>query len=770
MPLIQRLQPQYLKKLICQSLILCTCMAMGQTSVTTQHNDLARTGWNNHETVLNTGNVNTKQFGKVFTRAVDDQIWGQPLILSGLTISGNPHNVVFVTTVNNSVYAFDADSAGIAAPYWQVNLTAPGKRPVLFSDMTGACDGHYNNFLGHIGIVGTPVIDTATNTIFLVARSVDNNGASGFVQYLHALDIRTGTEKPNSPVLITAQASGTGDGSAGGIVHFDQQKENQRPGLLLLNGVVYIGFASHCDWDPYHGWLLAYDINTLQQKSLYISTPDGSEGGIWMSGMAPAADEFGNIYLATGNGTTDASENNPNPINTGTSMVKLTPSGNQLQVTSYFTPTNFVYLDTNDLDVGVIQVLLIPQTQLAVSGDKSGELFVVNRDSMGSFKAAGNNIIQRIGLSENSNLHASLAYYPGNSGEWIYVWSENTALTAYPFDRSRGQIDTTRTIAGPFGPYGQNGAFLSVSSNGSDDSTAILWASHAATGDAEWSTDPGILHAYSAVDVTRELWNSSEDPHDQPGSYAKFVCPTIANGKAYLATFSNELAVYGLVDKSADTCSTANIALNKPSYSSSLENSSFSTAAAFDGNQANRWSSRYSDPQFIYVDLGQQYQICDVVLRWETALGKDFQIQVSDDAVTWTAVQSIFGNNQLTSVVNLNATGRYVRMYGTARGTGYGYSIYEFEVYGNPVKKPRANAAPIVFPNPAQNYVHILKGSEDIVEVDIVDVSGRFVAHAANTDHVAQVDILIAGAAKAIYFLTVRTTGRTYQYKILHVN
>jgi hypothetical protein len=750
-------------------IILVTYFAEGQVNVLTQHNDLNRTGWNNQETVLNVKNVNSLQFGRVFSRGVDDQIWGQPLIVSGLTIGGGIHNVVFVTTVNNSVYAFDADSTLQVAPYWQVNLTAPGLRPVLFSDMTGACGGAYNNFLSHIGIVGTPVIDSITKTIFLVARSVSNSG-TGYVQYLHALDISSGLEQANSPVLITASVVGTGDASSNGIVSFDPQHGNQRPGLLFLNGVVYIGYSSHCDWDPYHGWLMAYDGVTLQQKALYNTTPNGSEGGIWMSGMAPAADETGNIYLAVGNGTADGLTNNPSPVNTGASVLKLTPSGNQFQISSYFTPNNFVYLNSNDLDVGVLQVMLIPQTHLIVTGDKNGELFLLNRDSMGAYDPAINNIIQRLGLTENSNLHTSLGFYTGNSGEWMYTWSENTALTAYPFNRPIGNFNVAGAISGPMGPYGQNGAFLSVSSNGSDDSTAILWSSHAGSGDAESTTDPGILRAFSATDITRELWNSSQYPGDEPGGYSKFVCPTIANGKVYLATFSNQLVVYGLVNKAVDTCVTDNIALNKYAVSSSVQSNDLSAGAAFDGDLISRWSSQFSDPQFIYVDLGQQYYICQVLLQWETALGKDFSIQISDDALNWTTVQTISGNIQRVDLIPMNAKGRYVRMYGTARGTVYGYSIYEFEVFGRPVITVPPQIGPIVFPNPVQNFVHILKGSDDIQEVEIIDISGKHIAHASNVNNSAQVDISLSGLAKAIYFVKVRTTTGMFQFKITHVN
>ncbi|HUX84397.1 MAG TPA: discoidin domain-containing protein, partial [Chitinophagaceae bacterium] len=669
-----------------------------------------------------------------------------------------------------SVYAFDADSVNQATPLWHVNLTAPGKRPVLNTDMTGACGGNYNNFLGQMGIVGTPVIDSGTKTLFVVSKSVDVTGNSGFVQYLHALDIRTGAERPNSPVLITAKTGGSGYDSQGGEITFNSQTANQRPGLMLLNGTVFIGFSSYCDWDPYHGWLLAYDTGTLRQKAVYNSTPDGKEGGIWMSGMAPAGDDSGNIYLATGNGTTDGQVNDTNPVNTGLSILKLTPSGNQLRVSSYFTPSNFQYLNDNDLDMGVIQVLLIPKTHLLVSGDKNGELFLVNRDTMGSFNPSSNQVIQRMPLTENSNLHASLAYYQGSSRTWLYTWSENTALTAFPFDGVNQDFNLGQSVAGPMGPYGQNGAFLSVSSNGTDDSTAILWASHAATGDAESTVDPGILRAFSATDVTRELWNSSQDPNDQPGDYAKFVPPTIANGKVYLATFSNQLVVYGLTTKSPDTCNTANIALNKPATASSIENGTLGPDNAFDGSLGTRWSSQFSDPQFISVDLGQEYNICQVSLEWERALGKDFSIQVSDDGIQWTTVQSIFGNNQAFNSIPMNARGRYVRMYGTARGTIYGYSLYEFEVFGKPALVPRFDSGPVVFPNPAQHFLHILKGMEDIMDVELIDLSGKTVERVENNGAEPQVDLPMSNLATGIYIARVRTQSRNYQFKILHVN
>jgi hypothetical protein len=248
--------------------LFCHFEIDAQTSVLTQHNNLSRTGWNSTETVLNTKNVKPGTFGKLFTMPVDDELYAQLLIKTNVAVPGKGNkNIVFAATVSNSVYAFDADLANVTQPYWKVNLTQPGMRPLKHTDMTNACGGNYNDFSGNIGIVGTPVIDSATSTLYVVARSCETNG-TGYVQYLHALDITTGNERPNSPKLITAQVTGTGVGNVGGEVMFDPQKNNQRSGLLLLNGKIYICFSSHCDWGPYHGWILGYDKTNLQQTTI----------------------------------------------------------------------------------------------------------------------------------------------------------------------------------------------------------------------------------------------------------------------------------------------------------------------------------------------------------------------------------------------------------------------------------------------------------------------------------------------------------------------
>jgi hypothetical protein len=667
------------------SLIFQTTISNAQPGVTTQHIDHDRSGWYRNEKILNTNNVRLGSFGKLFTRPVDDQIYSQPLVVLNVPIGGGNKNVVYVPTVNNSVYAFDADNPASATPYWQINLTPPNSRPFKNTDMVGACDGFYRDYSGNIGIVGTPVIDTLTRTMYLVSRSY-NNGNGSFHQYLHALDITNGAERAGSPVEIAAQVNGTGDGSENGILKFNPLKQNQRAGLLLLNGVVYIAWASYCTWPPYHGWLLGYDKTTLQQKTVYCTTPNGKEGGIWMAGNGPAADANGNIYLATGNGTPGFNGNISDVINRGESALKLTPSGGTLTVSSWFSPKDVERLVASDLDLGVTGMLLIPNSDRAFTGSKDGKLYLLDRNNMGGFSADHDTNLQVIDLGSTAHQRSSFAYYKGQEKEYIFSWSENGLLRAFPYDRGTGKIDmSTAVSSGVQGPIGNNGAFLSVSSNGTDDSSAILWASHSATGDANQSVRPGILHAFAASDITRELWNSSQYASDKPGNYAKFSCPTVINGKVYLSTFSNGLVVYGLTGKNvALNCTSGNIALNKPVTSSTNESDAFPATAAVDGDTTTRWSSQATDGQFIYVDLGQRMDLCGIRIKWEDAMAADFLIQASDDAVTWETLVNIKGNKDHNTDLPLIGAGRYVKVQGMKRATVYGYSIFEIQIFGAP--------------------------------------------------------------------------------------
>ncbi len=540
-----------MKKIFTLLLIsFCGLLLNGQTNVLTQHNNFLRTGWNNTETQL-TDSLVEYNFGLLFKRTVDGQIYSQPLVFSNLNIGGKTRNVVFVATVNGSLYAFDADDSSQTAPLWHVNLIYPGYRPITNGDMTGACGGNYQDFSGKIGIVCTPVIDSASGTLYVVVRST--NGQT-FVQYLHAINIYTGAEQTNSPVYITATVNGTGDGSNGKTITFDQQHQNQRAGLLLYNGVVYICWASHCDWGPYHGWIIGYDSKTLKQKCVFNDTPTGGDGGIWMSGQAPAVDDSGYIYVAVGNGTVGSNGNPNDTINRGESLLKLIPSGNTLKVVDFFTPNDYQYLEDGDLDYGSDGVLLIPNTNLSLSGSKQSYVYVINNNKMGGCTTTNSNVLDMLNMNADAtytdkHVHGSPVYFKNNlNQEFVYGWAEGGILKQYPFNRATNSFDTTQVIMGTSTlPYGMPGGMLSVSSNGLQAGTGILWAGHPLNGDANQAVVPGELEAFDANDVTHELWSSNwQAKRDSTGSFAKFVVPTIANGKVYMATFANHLNVYGI--------------------------------------------------------------------------------------------------------------------------------------------------------------------------------------------------------------------------------
>jgi len=521
-------------------------------SVLTQHNDNTRAGLNSKETVLTTANVNSAKFGKLFSLPVDDQVYAQPLVVGNLAVGTGTHNVVFIATVNNTVFAFDADNG---TPYWHKNFTMSGMRPPLATDMNSSWCTPYTDFYQNIGIVGTPVIDSVAQTMYFVARSTNGNS---FVQYLHAISILTGNEQSGSPVQISASMPGTGDGSVNGVVSFDPRRNNQRQGLTLINGMVYITYSSHCDWNPYHGWILGYDAKSLQQKIVYNDTPNGENGGIWESGMGMAADAQGNMYVVTGNGTvgqgnlfvssgngTNEANANPNPADPtdrGESAMKLTPSGSTLALTDYFTPTNYLDLNYNDLDYGVMGSFLIPNSTYYITGCKDGNLYLLNTSNMGGYSNVANQVVQTIPL--NVSLHCQPAYYQGASNGFFYVWSENDQLRAYQFNN--GQFAVTPKVSSLPGPSGDCGADISVSSNGTINGTGIVWASYALSGNAGASITSGILRAFDANDITKELWNNSQVSSDYAGYYAKYNSPTVVDGHVYLATFSNQVVVYGL--------------------------------------------------------------------------------------------------------------------------------------------------------------------------------------------------------------------------------
>ncbi len=490
-------------------------------NVLTQHNDNFRTGADLEEFVLTTSNLSAAHFGKVFSRSVDGQLYAQPLYVHAVTISNQFRNVVYVCTESNSVYAFDADNAAASNALWHVNLGPP----VPISDLNNCGD-----LSPIVGITSTPVIDPTTGTMYVEAKTVESGN---YFHRLHALDIATGQEKFGGPVVIQGTVSGTGDGS--NTVTFSALHVFNRPGLLLLNNVVYMGFGGHCDWPPYHGWLIGCNATNLQQVSIFCTTPNGSEGAIWSGGMGPAADSNGNIYVMTGNGTFDKNTGGPD---LGDAFIKLTPSNSTLAVTDWFVPHNQATLNADDLDLGSGGPILLP-TNLVVGLGKEGNFYVLDCNRMGQFvPSADTNAVQVFAAApQSTGIGQSSVYWNGPTNQFFYLWTANTVLTAYDYTG-------TNLVTGPLAMgstvQSDRAGGTSLSANHNVAGSGIVWGIEAGSG--------GTIHAYDAGNVGQELWNSQiRFTRDSLGSYVKFASPTIANGKVYAPTGANQLVVYGLL-------------------------------------------------------------------------------------------------------------------------------------------------------------------------------------------------------------------------------
>jgi hypothetical protein len=508
----------------------------GSVNVTTYHNDNSRTGQNLHETILTQALVQQSTFGKLFSQPVDGQIYAQPLVLGNLKITGQGiHTVVFVATENDSVYAFDGNSntGKNANPLWHVNFTNPAEGITTVPSSALGSDA----ISPQIGITGTPVIDPTNGTLYVVAATLENGV---YFQRLHALDVTSGAEKFNGPVVISATVKGTGSNSSGGHLSFDPFRSNQRPGLLLLNGSIFITWASHgLEGEfPYHGWVIAYNENTLKQVGAMCVTANGDQGGIWQSGDAPAADTLGNIFLMTGNGTFDA---NTGGSDFGMSYLKITSKGN-LRVTDYFTPYNEYQESNEDLDLGSGGALLLPYLTgttypyLAVGAGKDGTMYVVNRNNMGHFNASGNTqIVESI---PNAFAGHGIFSGPGFWQGYLYFWGTNDVLRI--FQIQNGLVSTSPVATGS-SAFSSPGATTEISSNGA--SNGIVWALDPS---GYPTAAPAVLHALNATTAV-ELYNSSQaGTRDTAGAAIKFTPPTIANGKVYVPT-AVELDVYGLL-------------------------------------------------------------------------------------------------------------------------------------------------------------------------------------------------------------------------------
>ena len=488
-------------------------VVLGSFGVYTQHNDNARTGANLAETALTPSNVNVRRFGLLFRQVVDDQVFAQPLYVPGFSIGGGRHNVVIVASAANTVYAFDADRA--APPYWKAGLGPAGsvqQHPFWCHDI-----------LGNMGIIGTPVIDPAAGTLFVVALTHEGDV---FVQRLHALDIATGAERPNSPVVITA------DG-------FDPIFENQRPALLLSRGSVYVGYSSHCDVEPYHGFLFRFDPLTLRQRGVLNLSPGANGNSIWQSGQGPAADGNGAIYFVTSNGTWDGRNSFSD------SFLKVSAD---LRVLDWFTPTNYEELDKRDADLNSSGAMLIPGTRRVMGAGKQGIVYMIDADHFGHL--GDEHAIQRFPAAKGEINGGAVYWKSAAHGGLVYLWGQDDALRAFAFNS--GRFDPSPLSSGR-ATSAYPGGILSLSANGGKD--GILWANTAlAAHGNDHINGPGVLRAYDADDITRELWNSNLDPdRDTPGRVSKNAPPTVANGKVYLATFgampvgTGSLCVYGLL-------------------------------------------------------------------------------------------------------------------------------------------------------------------------------------------------------------------------------
>jgi hypothetical protein len=510
------------------------------SGIFTQRYDIGRTGQNTNEVSLTASNVTESQFGKLFSLPVDGQVYAQPLYEESVTIPNQGvHNVVFVATQHDSVYAFDADGQS-TTPIWHVSFLNPsgGVTTVPTSDVGGP---GYGDLTPEIGITSTPVIDPSSGTIYVTAKTKEAQNPSctssctyNYFYRLHALDVTTGAEKFGGPVVISASVLGGGYDNVNGVVTFNPLQQLQRPGLLLLNGTLYLGFGSQNDWDPYHGWLIAYNATTLQQVAIFNVTPNGNRGAIWQGGGGIAADSSGNIWVVTANGSYDV---NSGGVDYSDTVLKMQIQSGQFQVLDYFTPNDEITIAIDDLDLGSSPATILPDQpgpypHLLATGGKDGRIWLLNRDNLGQFQTNDAGAVQII--PESDNLFGGGTYWNGN----LYFQEVGDYLNQFPLQNGIAQTPTSSSLEIAF-PNPQP----VVSSNGTG--SGVLWLVEA---DGFATSGPAILHAYDATDVSNEIYNSTQaaNQRDQAGPAVKFVVPTVVNGKVYVGA-AGEVDVYGVL-------------------------------------------------------------------------------------------------------------------------------------------------------------------------------------------------------------------------------
>jgi hypothetical protein len=519
-------------------LLAVSISAFAQPAITTAQYDNFRTGANTLETILTPRNVNPARFGKLFAMPVDGDVYAQPLYVPKLEIPGKGiHNIVYIATERDSVYAFDA-AARPAIPLWHASFIdeAKGISPVSWSDV--GC-----SFIGpDIGITSTPAIDLTTRTIYVVARTRERSagGEELFYQRLHALDLGTGSEKLGSPILIRASVTGsTLFGSISREVRFNAAVENARAALLLSKGMLYIAWGSSCDHGSYYGWVFAYDARTLKQTGVFNTAPDAGKSGIWQSDAGLAADDEGNVYTVTGNGKFSASSSGGRDY--GDSVLKLSLQSGTLGVRDYFTPFNQFWLNWKDDDLGSCGPVLLPDQSgphrhVLVAAGKAGVMYLLDRDRMGRFHSGSDShALQTVAVSPKG-VHGAPAYWNGH----LYVFGSEDVLKDFAVAENR--LSAAPVHQGNF-RFRNPGAIPAVSANGSAD--GVVWV---VLTKAYWEKNvPAILQAYDAEDVSRLLYTTEHDARDAPGMAVRFTIPTIASGRVYVGS-KGVVSVFGLLD------------------------------------------------------------------------------------------------------------------------------------------------------------------------------------------------------------------------------
>jgi hypothetical protein len=519
------------KRLRCFAAILLFSVCAGSTAqIPTAQVDNARTGAYLRETTLTPRNVNARQFGKLFRLKVDGDVYAQPLFVPGVEIPGKgKHDVVYIATEHDSVYAFDA-YGNPETPLWRVSF--------LSNRATTVSEGDVQCFFirPEVGITSTPVIDLETGTLYVLARTKTGHllSANGFHQQLHALAITSGVEKYGGPIEIRAAVNGKGDGSNGGRLEFDPLRENPRAALLLSRGTVYLSWASSCDVGPYHGWVMAYDAQTLRQKAVFNDSPDADDGGIWASDTGIAADQDGNVFAATGNGSFDAAKGGRDY---GDTLLKLQLSKAGLRVKDYFTPFNQQHLNITDNDLGSGGPVLLPDQpgghpHLAIVGGKAPMLYVVDRDAMGHYDPdSDKHAVQTI--PTNGGIFGASAFW----NQHVYLLCDSGALRDYALNGGKLAYKASGLS------LHDHGATPAVSANGDKD--GIVWIVSSKGWDSPDRT--AVLHAVDASNVGHELYNSEQNSsRDRAGLALRFNVPTIVNGHVYIGA-KHEVDVYGLL-------------------------------------------------------------------------------------------------------------------------------------------------------------------------------------------------------------------------------